>query len=240
MHFWQKSLLKKFVIYIENNDIINTFLKIIEDIKDKKIENINLSEIISNFELNDSIFSPQEISFINENKELLYVDSFIPLLSYKRIHFLLKYLENQKLDIYDCLIVYSIQLYIINEKNKNCFFPDYDNFNKKEKAINTINENIENFFFNRKVLYNSDIITKEAFIISIQRAEKSLYGKIADIMKIFEFMNFKGVSLQFKQEIDEYFRKNKIQYGDFNGGKLEVFFEKHPYLRKKLKGLFVK
>lgn len=235
MHFWQKSLLKKFVIYIENNDIINTFLKIIEDIKDKKIENINLSEIISNFELNDSIFSPQEISFINENKELLYVDIFIPLLSYKRIHFLLKYLENQKLDIYDCLIVYSIQLYIINEKNKNCFFPDYDNFNKKEKAINTINENIENFFFNRKVLYNSDIITKEAFIISIQRAEKSLYGKIADIMKIFEFMNFKGVSLQFKQEIDEYFRKNKIQYGDFNDGKLEVFFEKHPYLRKKLK-----
>jgi hypothetical protein len=107
--------------------------------------------------------------------------------------------------------------------------------NEKEKAINTINENIENFFFNRKVLYNSDIITKEAFIISIQRAEKSLYGKIADIMKIFEFMNFKGVSLQFKQEIDEYFRKNKIQYGDFNGGKLKVFFEKHPYLRKKLK-----
>ena len=283
--FLIEKFTKEIVIYIENNDTINTFLKIIEGIKDKKIENINLSEIISNFELNDSIFSPQEISFINENKELLYVDSFIPLLSYKRIHFLLKYLENQKLDIYDCLIVYSIQLYIINEENKNCFFPDSDNFdkkekavyldynilqryleygkiltnflfkenlflvyspihaeevirtsdsNEKEKAINTINENIENFFFNRKVLYNSDIITKEAFIISIQRAEKSSYGKIADIIKIFEFMNFKGVLLQFKQEIDEYFRRNKIQYGDFNGGKLKVFFEKHPYLRKKL------
>lgn len=49
--------------------------------------------------------------------------------------------------------------------------------NEKEKAINTINENIENFFFNRKVLYNSDIITKEAFIISIQRAEKKFVWK---------------------------------------------------------------
>lgn len=53
-------------------------------------------------------------------------------------------------------------------------------------------------------------------------------------MKISEFINFKGVSLQFKQEIDEYFGKNKIQYGDFNGRKLKLFFEKHPYLRKKL------
>lgn len=120
--FLIEKFTKEIVIYIYNNDIINTFLKIIEGIKDKKIENINLYEIISNFELNDSIFSPQEISFINENKELLYIYSFIPLLSYKRIYFLLKYLENQKLDIYDCLIVYSIQLYIINEEKKNCFF----------------------------------------------------------------------------------------------------------------------
>lgn len=63
--FLIEKFTKEIVIYIENNDITNTFLKIIEGIKDKKIENINLSEIISNFELNDSIFSPQEISFIN-------------------------------------------------------------------------------------------------------------------------------------------------------------------------------
>ena len=128
-----------------------------------------------------------------------------------------------------CLIVYSIHLYITNEENKSCFFPKLDNFNKKEKAvyihaeevirtsdsikkekaINTINENIKNFFFNRIILNNSNAITKEAFIISVQKAEKSLYRKI-----------------------DEYFRKNKIQYGNFNGGELKVFFEKHPYLRK--------
>lgn len=114
-----------------------------------------------------------------------------------------------------CLIVYSIHLYITNEENKSCFFPKLDNFNKKEKAvyihaeevirtsdsikkekaINTINENIKNFFFNRRILNNSNAITKEAFIISVQKAEKSLYRKIADIIKIFEFMNFKEVSL---------------------------------------------
>ena len=54
---------------------------------------------------------------------------------YESVFFLNKYLRDKRINICDSLLVYSIYLHINNEKNKSYFFPELDNFNKKENAV---------------------------------------------------------------------------------------------------------
>ncbi|EGN65422.1 hypothetical protein HMPREF0401_02218 [Fusobacterium animalis 11_3_2] len=135
------SLLKKFIEeiskYIENNNILEILLKEIDEIKDKKIEQIEiiLYKIISNFEFNKNIFSEQEFNYIKEYRNLENTYGLLPMPLYESVFFLNKYLRDKRINICDSLLVYSIYLHINNEKNKSYFFPELDNFNKKENAV---------------------------------------------------------------------------------------------------------
>lgn len=54
---------------------------------------------------------------------------------YESIFFLNKYLRGKRINISDSLLIYSIYLYINNEKNKNSAIPKIDNLSYRNRAI---------------------------------------------------------------------------------------------------------
>lgn len=134
-------LLEKFIKeiskYIKDNNILEILLEKIDKIKDKKIEQIDsiLYEIILNFEFNKNIFTEQEINYIKKYRNVEEIYSLLPMPLHESIFFLNKYLRDKRINISDSLLIYSIYLYINNEKDKNFVIPKIDNLSYKNRAI---------------------------------------------------------------------------------------------------------
>lgn len=204
------SLLKKFIEeiskYIENNNILEILLKEIDEIKDKKIEQIEiiLYKIISNFEFNKNIFSEQEFNYIKEYRNLENTYGLLPMPLYESVFFLNKYLRDKRINICDSLLVYSIYLHINNEKNKSYFFPELDNFNKKENAV-YLDYNILH-----KYLKYGKIITDFLFLENLFLVYSPIHAK--EIIRITNSEEKENQIEINNKNIEKFFYNRKVLY----------------------------